>query len=449
MVIIDTMKRRLFHVLSLMMACLASSSALAEYVLCDDFTWPNATLDRTKWWRGGLDGVDGTNAILNESDLTSSKMFMYGDFKFVIGGPSATSQGLFGLGDIDDGDPYLILTDAGSGWRFHVRNGARKYTGPVIASSLAKGEVIVLHWDSTGASVSINGVVKDSQTLAHPPRMPITMLEWTGTATRPDKANGRIIMDSVSYSSSTVCSPDLSTSHVSSSSNARVLSATLIEDTFVDTSMPETNFNRSAHQIYIRNCSHHPDLTGAGKTVDAGHLGLVQFTLPQLPAGWNVTAAKLAGVVAQNHKVYGMPGWAPGRPIELEVLGLSANPDLATVTYNALHDATGAGVICEYSATGSANFTFGNQAQSLEVLRFDTSMTPSGSLLQFPDREGKLCKFVRSKMGREGPKTITFALGPGKTQAVSGMDCDFQFCAKEDSAGRVPMSLTLELERVP
>lgn len=56
----------------------ASSPAQAEYVLYDDFKWPNTTLDRTKWWRGGLDGVDGTNAILNESDLTSSVMFAGG-----------------------------------------------------------------------------------------------------------------------------------------------------------------------------------------------------------------------------------------------------------------------------------------------------------------------------------------------------------------------------------
>jgi hypothetical protein len=228
-----------------------------------------------------------------------------------------------------------------------------------------------------------------------------------------------------------------------------VLSAKLVEDSFVDCSNPGTNFNGSTHQIYIRNCNHHPDLTGAGKTVDAGHLGLVQFALPQLPAGWNVTAARLAGVVAQNHKLYGMPGWAPGRPIELEVLGLSVNPDLATVTYKAVHDATGHGVISDYTASGSLNFTFGSQAQSLEVLRFNTSTTPAGSLLQFPDQGGKLRAFVRSKISRAEPRVLTLAIGPGRTQAVSGMDCDFKFYAKENTAGQAAMSLTLELEHVP
>ncbi len=183
--------------------------------------------------------------------------------------------------------------------------------------------------------------------------------------------------------------------------------------------------------------------------MDTGQLGLVQFTLPPLPAGWKVTSAKLAGVVAQNHNFYGMPGWAPDRPKELEVLGLSVNPNLTTVTYHAVHDASGHAVISDYTASGSVNFTFGSQAQSLEVLRFSTSTTPVGSPLQFPDQQGKLRAFVQSEISQTGPRIITLAIGPGRTQAVSGMDCDFKFYAKENTAGRAPMSLTLELERVP
>lgn len=444
------MKEQLFHVLVIIAGCLATGPARgADYVLYDDFTYPNTTFDRTKWWRGGLAGVDGTNAILNESDLTSSLMFSGGDFKFVIGGSSATSQGLFGLGDIDDGDPFLILSDKGAGWRFHVRNGSKTYTGPVIASSLAKGDVIVFHWDSNGSSVSINGVVKDSQTTVHPPQMPLTMLEWTGTATHPDTATGKIVLDSVSYSASPVSRPKPATTTFVASARTKLLSAKLLEDTFLDCSNPDTAFNGSAHQIYIRNCKHHPDLTGEGKTVDAGHLGLVQFTLPQPPAGWSVTSARLAGVVAQNHKLYGMPGWAPDRPIELEVLGLSVNPDLTTVTYHALRDAMGHGVTTDYTASGSINFTFGHQAQSLEVLRFNTSTTPVGSLLQFPDSDGKLLAFVQRYIRQTGPRVITLAIGPGRTQAVSGMECDFKFYAKENTAGRSPMSLTIELTQMP
>jgi hypothetical protein len=188
----NTMKKRMLHMLAAVVAsvaCLASISSAGKYVLYDDFTYPNTSFDRAKWWRGGLAGVDGGNAILNESDLTSVMMFLEGDFKFVIGGPSASSQGLFGLGDIDDGDPYLILSNSGGGWRFHAANGAKIYTGPVVASSLAKGDVIVFHWDSSGASVSINGMVKDSQTTAHPPHMPLTMLEWNNSST-----SGQIVM---------------------------------------------------------------------------------------------------------------------------------------------------------------------------------------------------------------------------------------------------------------
>lgn len=430
-------------------ASLVSSTALEEYILYDDFTYPDTKFDRVKWWRGGIDGVDGINAILNESDLTSSMMFLNGDFKFVIGGPSASSQGLFGLGDIDDGDPFLVLSDKGTGWRFHVRNGSKIYTGPVIAPSLVKGDIVVFHWDSNGSSVSINGVVKDSQTAVHPPHMPLTMLEWTGTATQPDKACGRIVLDSVSYSASPVSIPKPLTTTLVASTGTRVLSAELVADTFVDCSNPGTNFYGSADRIYIRNSRYHPDLTGAGKTVDAGLLGLVQFTLPQLPAGWKVSGARLAGVVAQNHKSYGMPGWAPARPIELEVLGLDVNPDLTTVTYNALHDATGHGVIIDYTASGSANFTFGSQAQSLEVLRLDTSTTPAGSPLQFPDGDSKLLAFTQREISQTGPSVITLAIGPGHTQAVSGMDCDFKFYAKKYAGGSAPMSLMLVLEHIP
>jgi hypothetical protein len=438
------MQTRLFPVLAATVACLASCPAPGEYMLCDDFTWPTTTLDRSKWWRGGLAGVDGTNAILNESDLTSAMMFYEGDFKFVIGGPSASSQGLLGLGDIDDGDPFLILTDKGNGWHFHVRAGSKIFTGPIIAPSLSKGDVVVFHWDATGSSVSINGVVKDSQTTVHPPNMPLTMLEWNNTST-----NGQLIVDSVSYSATPVFRPKPPATTLVASDRTMVLSAKLVEDTFVDCSNPNTNYVGTAYQTSIRNSRFHPDLTGAGGIADIGQLALVQFTLPQLPAGWHVTRARLAGVVAQNHNLYGMPGWAPARPIELEVLGLSVNPDLTTVTYNAVHDATGHGVITDYSASGSRNFTFGSQAQSLEVLRFSTSTTPVGSLLQFPDQQGGLRAFVRNKISQSEPKVITLAIGPGHTQSVSGMDCDFRFYAKENIAGRAPVALTLELEQVP
>jgi hypothetical protein len=246
---------------------------------------------------------------------------------------------------------------------------------------LAKGDVVVFHWDSRGSSVSINGAVKDSQTAVHPPCMPLTLLEWNNSG-----KDGQIILDSVSYSATPVSYPLPPVAAPVATAGARVLSAGLVEDTFVDSSQPDANFSGGAQEVHIRNCLFHPDLTGAGQTVDVGRLGVVQFSLPPLPAGWQVVRARLAGAVAQNHNLYGMPGWAPARPIELEVLGLSANPNLGTLTYRALYEASGQGVIAGYTASGSVNFTFGSQAQSLEVLRFSTSATPAGSLLAFPDR---------------------------------------------------------------
>ena len=255
----NTINGPMYPVLAAVAACLASSPALGEYVLYDDFTYPNTNFDRTNWWRGGLAGVDGTSAILNESDLTTSMMFLEGDFKFVMGGPSASSQGLLGLGDIDDGDPFLLLSDSGAGWHFLVRNGSKIYTGPVLAPSLAKGDVVVFHWDSTGSSVAINGTVKDAQTTVHPPRMPLTLLEWNNAST-----NGQLIIDSVSYSAPAVSSPTPAATSLVASARAKVISAKLVEDTFVDSSKPDTNFGGSAQQVHIRNCRFHPDLTGAG-----------------------------------------------------------------------------------------------------------------------------------------------------------------------------------------
>ena len=434
------MNRRTFHALICLLAGLAGSPATADYVVCDDFEWPDTTLDRSTWWRGGLAGVDGTNAILNESDLTTARMFREGDFRFVIGGPSATSQGLFGLGDIDDGDPFIVLSSSGAGWRFHVRNGNQVHTGPVIAAALNRGDVVAFHWDAAGSSVSLNGAVKDTQTDVHPPAMPLTLLEWNNSGT-----NGQIIMDSVSYAAPPASGPGLPAT-AAAPAGARVLSARLVEDAFVDSARPDANCNGSTQAVCIRNGRFHPDLTGAGKVLDVGHLALLQFVLPPLPAGWRVHRARLAGVVVRSHNVYGMPGWAPDRPVELEVLGLAENPDLGAVTYRTLQDAAGRGVIADYTAWGSVNFTFGRQARSLEVLSFSTAAAPAGHLLQFPDAQGRLGEFVRSRIDSAEPRTITLAIGPGRTQAVSGMDCDVQFYARENTAGRAPMSLTLELE---
>jgi hypothetical protein len=56
---------------------------------------------------------------------------------------------------------------------------------------------------------------------------------------------------------------------------------------------------------------------------------------------------------------------------------------------------------------------------------------------------------VRSAISPAEPRVITLAVGPGRTQSVSGMECDFKFYAKNNAAGRPPMSLTLELEPAP
>ena len=97
------------------------------------------------------------------------------------------------------------------------------------------------------------------------------------------------------------------------------LDATLVEDTYVRSDQGTTNYDGDAYEVYIRNYS------------AFGRVGLVQFTLPQLPAGYTVADildVELAGVLA----------WRPASPnvMSLELLGLDVNPDPTTVTYNDL-----------------------------------------------------------------------------------------------------------------
>lgn len=198
------------------------------------------------------------------------------------------------------------------------------------------------------------------------------------------------------------------------------LDATLVEDTYVKSNEGDVNFDGHEWEVYIRNYS------------AFGRLGLVQFTLPQLPAGYK--AGDILGV-----ELSGVSAWLPASPkvMSLELLGLAVNPNLTTVTYNDLLDTSGNGVIAEYSDYA---FTYGTQASSLDAMSFDLNSVAIGDTVTFPDQAGGLLGFVQTNISEAGPTTITLAIGPGDSAANA---CDFRFYAMENTAGASPMLLTM------
>lgn len=206
---------------------------------------------------------------------------------------------------------------------------------------------------------------------------------------------------------------------MASSAQAGILNATLIEDTYVQSSDPNDNFDGSTNEIYIRNHG------------SAGRMGLVQFTLPQLTDGLtatDITAAELTGVVAFVHQPT-----APDRDIVLEFLALGVNPDLTTVTYN---DLVSSDVITGYA---SSAFSYGTQMESLNLLSFNTALTPVGSSITFGNAE--LLTLIQSRISETEAVTITFAIAPSADSVA--VSVDYRFYAQENNASAEPMSLTL------
>ena len=206
-----------------------------------------------------------------------------------------------------------------------------------------------------------------------------------------------------------------------------VLNATLVEDTYVATNNPDTNYNGDQYEIYIRNHQ------------DVGRLGVIQFTLPQLPAGKtaaDITSVDLSGIVAYNHST-----GTGDRDVSLQILGMSTNPDLTTLTYNNLLDPTGNGVVTDY-VVAYDNIVYGSQTTSLDAVSFNGGDTFVGDTFTFADSNGGLQSFVQSSVTNQ-TQAVTLAIGPGISSPAL---CDFRFYSQENIYGAAAMSLTVNTD---
>ncbi len=198
---------------------------------------------------------------------------------------------------------------------------------------------------------------------------------------------------------------------------ADILQATLVEDTYVRSNSPDTNFDGDSEEIWIRNHN------------TVSRLGLFQFTLPQLTAGLtanDVVKAELVG--------FTVPGKNASSPSGLIVSGLSINPDLQTITYN--------GAVSQDIITGkdaNYNFVYGANATVFSDI-WSVAATSEQTYEATAPGEG-LLKFVRDHISDTQPVMVTIAVGPNGTVATT----DFHFCSQEYSGtpAQLPMSLTL------
>lgn len=201
--------------------------------------------------------------------------------------------------------------------------------------------------------------------------------------------------------------------------NSTVVSATIVEDAYIQSSSPATPYNNGGDSVgvYVRNHS--------GPT----RAGFVQFTLPQLGAGQSVTAAALSGVGSTTIG----PNDAP------VTVGLSVNPDLTTLTWN---DAVSANIItgrdgADYHVLwGTAATTFAETFAGQVIQRGETSLTdatPADDLL----------KFINDNISTAGPVTVTFGIGG----PAGNSDYTYSWYNREATDGLYPAvwAPTLEL----
>lgn len=199
--------------------------------------------------------------------------------------------------------------------------------------------------------------------------------------------------------------------------SAGILEATLIEDTFVKSLEPDSNFDGSTNEIWIRNHN------------TVSRLGLFQFVLPQLPTGVSsdgVLSVTLEGVPARVSSP------------SLEVVGVEINPDLTTITYN---QAVALDIID--GLDGSYNIVYGANAEGYSQLWSTTGASVGTGMLYTDDTAGDgLLEFIKSHISDAAPVTVTIGIGPTGAVATT----DFRFYSMESTVDNAaPMILTLDV----
>ncbi|MDZ7618639.1 MAG: hypothetical protein U1E05_16675 [Patescibacteria group bacterium] len=212
---------------------------------------------------------------------------------------------------------------------------------------------------------------------------------------------------------------------------ADILVASLVQDTHVESSNPTATIAASPW-LWVRNHS------------TVSRLALVQFELPQLPAGMlasSISEVQLSGTVYRS----------AAASQQLDVLVLGTNPVLTGVNYNAM---VAADVI--ESRTVDYNFEYGSGATLIGAWtglpQGLSSTEPHYHRATYIDDNAVdgLLYWVRQTISDSGPSLLTLAFGPSGATPT----CDFRFWSTEGATGStnnppacvlpaIPLTLTL------
>lgn len=177
--------------------------------------------------------------------------------------------------------------------------------------------------------------------------------------------------------------------------------ATLVEDTYVASTNPTTNYATPAAGSACR-------LVQLRALSGATRAGYIQFTLPGL-AGAQLTGVDL---IVKGGSVGS--GFLP----EVEVYGTATPIDLTTVTWNNAIGAgllTGTGSETDYTPAWGAMWTsFGAETWNLDAITITSTETYSDTTAA-----SGLLKFIADNLGA-APVTITLGLGFSATETSTG-----------------------------
>jgi len=207
---------------------------------------------------------------------------------------------------------------------------------------------------------------------------------------------------------------------LTSITSASIVSASLVEDTYIQSNAAgmDTNYSTATIGVYCRN---HSTVTRAG---------VLQFTLPQIAPGQSVSEVTLR-----------MRAYQTVPQQRLELAGLAVNPDLSAMTWNsAITNNIVAGLLPAY------NVNWGSQATVFAGEEW--VYTPTGALwYAYTDANisAGLAKFINDRISTAGPVTVTIAIGPAGAAAAT----DAAFDSSEANAGTTSPAMDITLVPEP
>jgi hypothetical protein len=206
---------------------------------------------------------------------------------------------------------------------------------------------------------------------------------------------------------------------LATSAQAGVYNATLVEDTYIASTNPGTNFataaaGESSRFIQIRAVS------------AATRAGFIQFTLPAIPANEQVTKVELSlkgGAVSADFP-------------DVEILATTSAIDLTTITWNT---AISGGFLDGDGREGDYTPDFSNLWTSFASEPFNIDSITTTNTLVYTDTTpaSGLLKFVSDIIGA-APQTFTLAFGFATTETETSFVAQFRSTNDNGGAGYAP-----------